>query len=113
MRHLYEHNIPIALATSSGQDSIDIKTTHHRELFKLFDHKVMGSSDPEVKQGKPEPAIFLVAAHRFPAPIPNPENVRTSLSNIFPILKYFLGSAWSSKTLQTVAVLLSQLECKS
>lgn len=44
---------------------VDLKTTHHRELFKLFNHRVCGSTDPEVKQGKPSPDIFLVAANRF------------------------------------------------
>lgn len=45
---------------------VEIKITNHRELFKLFHHRVCGSSDPEVKQGKPAPDIFLIAASRFP-----------------------------------------------
>lgn len=44
---------------------VKVKTTNHQELFSLFLHKVCGSSDPEVKNGKPAPDIFLVAASRF------------------------------------------------
>lgn len=66
LRHLHKHNVPIALATSSGKDMYDVKTQNHGEIFDLFDHKVYGSSDPEVVNGKPSPDIFIVAAKRFP-----------------------------------------------
>lgn len=52
-----------------------MKTTkHHQDLFSLFPIKTFGSSDPEVKLGKPNPDIFLVTAHRFPDK-PKPEQV--------------------------------------
>lgn len=66
VKHLKQNNIPIAVATSSGADSVEVKTQKHQEVFDLFHHKVMGSSDAEVKEGKPAPDIFLVAASRFP-----------------------------------------------
>lgn len=43
---LYRPNL---VATSSSKESIDVKTTHHKQLFEIFNHKVMGSSDPDVK----------------------------------------------------------------
>lgn len=72
LRHLEKHNIPMAVATSSPRDMVAIKTKKHQEIFKVFHHIVCGSGDPEVKDGKPCPDIFLVAAKRFDES-PNPE----------------------------------------
>jgi len=70
LHHLKKNNVPIALATSSSQESSDLKTQKWQHIFDLFNHKVYGGSDPEVLHGKPSPDIFLVAAQRFPD---NPE----------------------------------------
>ncbi|XP_046745867.1 pseudouridine-5'-phosphatase isoform X1 [Diprion similis] len=68
LRHLKAHNIPIALATSSGAESYKLKTVNSLEVFDLFNHQVLGGSDPGVRRGKPCPDIFIVAAERFPEP---------------------------------------------
>ncbi|KAE8737733.1 hypothetical protein FOCC_FOCC016801 [Frankliniella occidentalis] len=66
VRHLSKHNVPMAVATSSSKESIEVKTKNYKELFSLFSHIVSGTSDPDVKNGKPAPDIFLVSASRFP-----------------------------------------------
>ncbi|CAG9811812.1 unnamed protein product [Chironomus riparius] len=63
--HLYSNNIPICVATSSSKESFAIKTTNYKELFSAFNHIVLGGSDSEVRNGKPSPDIFIVAASRF------------------------------------------------
>ncbi|KAK3913238.1 putative pseudouridine-5'-phosphatase [Frankliniella fusca] len=72
VRHLSKHGVPIAVATSSSLESVGVKTQKFKELFSLFHHVVSGSSDPDVKNGKPAPDIFLVCASRFPDK-PEPE----------------------------------------
>ncbi|XP_046971907.1 pseudouridine-5'-phosphatase-like [Vanessa cardui] len=70
--HLHKHKVPMGLATSSSKETYDLKVTNHHELFQLFPYKTWGTSDPNVKRGKPYPDIFLIAAAKFPdAPSPD------------------------------------------
>ncbi|XP_023951393.2 pseudouridine-5'-phosphatase [Bicyclus anynana] len=73
VEHLYNNGVPIAMATSSSQESVNMKMQNHQAFLKYFHHVTMGSSDPEVTKGKPDPAIFLVCASRFPDK-PKPED---------------------------------------
>ncbi|XP_026332384.1 pseudouridine-5'-phosphatase-like isoform X2 [Hyposmocoma kahamanoa] len=72
-QHLYKKGVPLAIATSSSQDSVAKKMQNHKELLKCFHHITAGSSDPEVTKGKPDPITFLVCASRFPDK-PRPED---------------------------------------
>ncbi|XP_022730356.1 (DL)-glycerol-3-phosphatase 2-like isoform X3 [Durio zibethinus] len=64
IEHLHAKGVPICLATGSHRRHFELKTQRHGELFKLMHHIVLGD-DPEVKQGKPSPDVFLAAARRF------------------------------------------------
>jgi pseudouridine-5'-monophosphatase len=64
IRHLHGAGIPISVATSSTRDLFDLKVTRHHDWFNLF-NKVVAGDDPEIRNGKPAPDIFLVAASRL------------------------------------------------
>jgi pseudouridine-5'-monophosphatase len=65
-RHLQAFSVPQGVATSSDRRHFELKTTRHRQWFSLFECTITGD-DPEVKDGKPAPDIFLIAAKRLNA----------------------------------------------
>lgn len=66
VRHLSAHGVPIAVATSSRQHYVALKTRQHRDWFALFD-AIVTPDDPEVHAAKPAPDLFAVAARRIAA----------------------------------------------
>jgi pseudouridine-5'-monophosphatase len=64
VKHLYNHGVPIAVATSSNTKSFELKTRDNHELFQHFSVIVRGD-DVDVKRGKPHPDIFQVASKRL------------------------------------------------
>ncbi|XP_037957274.1 probable pseudouridine-5'-phosphatase [Teleopsis dalmanni] len=65
IRHLHKNRVPMALATSSTEDMVRIKTQGNRDVFRLLHHKVYGGSDRAVRERKPAPDIFFIASQRF------------------------------------------------
>ncbi len=63
-RHLHQHSVPQAVATSSDERNFALKTSRHQKWFKIFDCIVIGD-DPRIRQGKPAPDIFLIAAEQL------------------------------------------------
>jgi HAD superfamily hydrolase (TIGR01509 family) len=65
-RHLHRIGIPQAIATSSDRRNFELKITKHRDWFSIFQCSLMGD-DPAIKNGKPAPDIFLLAAEKLQA----------------------------------------------
>ena len=61
--HVSKLGIPQALATSSSSSMFEAKFEKHKKWFSQFAQIVRGD-DPELKEGKPAPDIFLLAANR-------------------------------------------------
>ncbi|MGK7937831.1 MAG: HAD-IA family hydrolase [Xenococcaceae cyanobacterium] len=67
-QNLHKQGIPQAIATSSSLHNFEMKTTHYQEWIGLFTEIIVGD-DPAIKQGKPAPDIFLLAAQRLNASV--------------------------------------------
>ena len=61
--HFFKLGIPQAFATSSSSPMFEAKFEKHKKWFSQFAQIVRGD-DPELKEGKPAPDIFLLAANR-------------------------------------------------
>ena len=62
--HFFRLGIPQAIATSSSSPMFEAKFEKHKKWFSQFTQIVRGD-DPELKEGKPAPDIFLLAAKRL------------------------------------------------
>lgn len=66
VHHLKVHDIPIAVATSSGRHKYELKTKNLADLFGYFEGKVVCGDDKQYNmRGKPEPDIFITAAREM------------------------------------------------
>ena len=63
VQHLQAAGVPLAIATSSGRDSVEIKLAPHPWLQRIA-VRVHGD-DPQIQQGKPAPDLFIEAARRL------------------------------------------------
>lgn len=72
--HLYSLGIPLAVATGSARQAYELKVSKHPKLAACFNH-VVCADDPELKNGKPAPDVYLLAASRFPSPPKSPDQV--------------------------------------
>jgi pseudouridine 5'-phosphatase len=63
LRHLYDHSIPIAIATGSQRRNVALKTSHLAHMIELFAGHIVCAED--VERGKPCPDVFLIAANRL------------------------------------------------
>ncbi len=65
LQECFSKNIPMALVTSSSSSSVSVKTSPHPWL-KIIKTHVFGD-DPLLKEGKPSPEPYLLAAQKLNA----------------------------------------------
>ena len=63
VKRCHEHNIPMAIVTSSSSESFQIKTAPHKWM-NLFSMSVLGD-DKLLSKGKPAPDPYLLAAKKL------------------------------------------------
>ncbi len=63
VQRLQAAGMPLAIATSSGRESVEIKLAPHPWLQSIA-VRVHGD-DPQIQQGKPAPDLFIEAARRL------------------------------------------------
>lgn len=65
-QHFAQQGIPQAIASSSIRYHFELKMSSYPSWVSCFDHLVFGD-DPDLKQSKPAPDIFLLTAQRLGA----------------------------------------------
>ncbi|XP_025158324.1 pseudouridine-5'-phosphatase isoform X2 [Harpegnathos saltator] len=81
LRHLKENNIPIALATSSSQESSDLKTQRWKHIFDYFDHKCL------VFEDSPNGVQAAIAAKMQVVMVPDPQLPKQLMKDATLVLK--------------------------
>ena len=85
VKRCYQHNIPMALVTSSSSESLKIKTAKHKWM-NLFSIQVLGD-DKLLEKGKPAPDPYLLAAERLNIAPQECWAVEDSISGVSSALK--------------------------
>ena len=62
INELEKRKIHMAIATASHHKGFDQKSSGHRDIVAKMDHVICGD---DVKNGKPEPDLFLAALHKW------------------------------------------------
>jgi len=68
VEELRKNQVPMAIATSSQQDAVEVKRGGHENTIFGKMKVVVTGDDPAVRRGKPHPDIFLEAASRLGVP---------------------------------------------
>ncbi|KAL3122578.1 hypothetical protein niasHT_003114 [Heterodera trifolii] len=125
--HLYAHNIPMAICTSSDKEEFDLKMDKFNPWLKKIPLRVLCGSDPEVRIGKPNPDAYEVTMGRFATKPTSPKNVlvfEDSINGVESALgagctvvmvpqRQFLPNDWPEKELRSrtnFAALLDSLD---